>query len=103
MLIAGPEKSAPVTLDAPSSGVGSADGSVDGLAVGSAVSETMDGQVWQRVCAWVDLGLTLPTLIFVVQLTVYHWWLVQQGWTTFDHILYSRELEIKKIELKVSS
>jgi hypothetical protein len=45
----------------------------------------------------------IPAMVFIGQLVVYHAWLVHHGISTYDHITYKRELQVKQAQLKVSS
>jgi len=41
-------------------------------------------------------------MLFIIQLSIYHVWLVYHRISTFDHIIYKRELKLKEAELQVS-
>lgn len=47
---------------------------------------------WHAICIYVEIAITVPMMIFVVQLALYHVWLASNGWSTFDHISFKRDL-----------
>ena len=57
---------------------------------------------WYQVLVYVEISLSFIVFAFLAQLIVYHMWLVYNGVSTFDHIIYMRELKIKKQEFQVS-
>jgi hypothetical protein len=42
-------------------------------------------------------------LCMTIHLAIYHMWLMRQNITTFDHIIYKRELASKKEELRTGT
>ena len=57
---------------------------------------------WHAVTLYVELSLAVPTLLLTAQLSLYHVWLAYHGISTYDHIVYKRELDLKTAEFKVS-
>ena len=49
---------------------------------------------WKADAIWWELGITIPFMLFILQLSIYHAWLVYHGISTFDHIVYKRELKL---------
>ena len=57
---------------------------------------------WKVTAVYCELGVTVPFMLFIIQLSIYHVWLVYHRISTFDHIIYKRELKLKEAELQVS-
>lgn len=55
-----------------------------------------------QAVVYTEIAFTTIVLVFIVQLNLYHVWLDHNGITTFDHIVYRRELKVKTQKYKVS-
>lgn len=56
-----------------------------------------------QIVLWIQAAVNLVAIVFNVQLIWFHRWLDTKGISTFDHIMYKRELFNKQKELKVSA